>query len=111
MGLHPKRQALNNPDNTGFAKTFTGSFLVGSPKKLIGPFEKPRTKPMKNALGMTPTYDTSIKSSEIFGTCHTVHLPVLQDGKVLTHIYEQTTYGEWAGSNGATYSGAPGRER
>jgi hypothetical protein len=91
-----KRQAFNNPDNTGFAKTFTGSFLVGSPKKLIGPFEKPRTKPMKNALGMTPTYDTSIKSSEICGTCHTVHLPVLQDGKVLTHVYEQTTYGEWA---------------
>jgi hypothetical protein len=91
-----ERQALLNPDNTGFAKTFTGSFLVGPPDRLIGPFEDPRVKPMENALGITPDHHSSISSSEICGTCHTVHLPVLKDGKVIAHTYEQTTYPEWA---------------
>jgi len=91
-----ERQEFLNPHNTGFARTFTGSFLVGPPDKLIGPFEKPQVKPMQNALGITPEHNSTIKSSEVCGTCHTVHLPVRQDGKSVTHIYEQTTYPEWA---------------
>ncbi len=91
-----ERQQFLNPDNTGFARTFTGSFLVGPPDTLIGPFEAPQVKPMRNALGITPRHDTAIRSSEVCGSCHTVHLPVLQDGKTITHIYEQTTYPEWA---------------
>ncbi|KGM33115.1 hypothetical protein [Inquilinus limosus] len=105
-----ERQDFLNPDSTGFARTFTGSFLVGAPDKLIGPFEKPQVKPMQNALGITPEHNAAIKSSEVCGSCHTVHLPVLQpavpptlqtatptqDPAVITHIYEQTTYPEWA---------------
>jgi len=91
-----ERQEFLNPHNTGFARTFTGSFLVGAPDKLIGPFETPKVKPMQNALGITPEHNTTIKSSEVCGTCHTVHLPVRQDGKSIAHVYEQTTYPEWA---------------
>ena len=91
-----QRQQFLNPDNTGFARTFTGSFLVGPPDKLIGPFEKPQVKPMENALGITPMHNPAITSSEVCGSCHTVHLPVLRDGQTVAHIYEQTTYPEWA---------------
>lgn len=104
-----ERQALLNPDNTGFAKTFTGSFLVGPPASLIGQYEKPQTTPMKQALGITPEEHPTIAASEVCGSCHTVHLPVLQDGKIIAHIYEQTTYPEWAFSafrTGSTPDGA-----
>jgi hypothetical protein len=91
-----QRQALLNPDVTGFARTFTGSFLVGPPDNLYGPFKDPKTGPMKSALGITPKHDATMLSPEVCGTCHTVHLPVLHEGKTLAHIYEQTTYPEWA---------------
>jgi hypothetical protein len=94
-----ERQAELNPGFTGFAKTFTGSFFVGPPDKLYGPFEEPKMKPMKNALGIDPVHSTAILSSEICGSCHTVHLPILKDGKTLGHVYEQTTYPEWAFSD------------
>jgi hypothetical protein len=103
-----ERQALLNPDNTGFARTFTGSFLVGSPDKLIGQFEKPQQAPMKNALGITPVEDRRISDSEVCGSCHTVHLPVLRDGKLLGHTYEQATYAEWAFSGYRVGSTADG---
>lgn len=104
-----ERQELLNPDNTGFAKTFTGSFLVGPPDKLIGPFEEPKVKPMETALGITPEHNSAIASSEVCGTCHTVHLPILKDGRIIGRTYEQTTYPEWAFSayrTGETPDGA-----
>ena len=91
-----ERQALLNPDSRGFARTFTGSFMVGPPDSLIGPFEEPQVKPMQHALGITPQYHETISSSEVCGSCHTVHLPVLREGKTLGYVYEQTTYPEWA---------------
>lgn len=91
-----ERQALLNPENTGFARTFTGSFLVGAPDTIYGPFEGPLEKPMRNALGNVPTYHAAIASPEVCGTCHTVHLPILQNGTIVGHTYEQTTYPEWA---------------
>lgn len=103
-----ERQSLLNPDETGFAKTFTGSFLVGPPDVLYGPFEDPRPKPMQNALGIRPEHNAVIQSSEVCGTCHTVHLPVLHDGKTLGHTYEQTTYPEWAFSAYRTGDGPDG---
>lgn len=103
-----ERQDLLNPDNHGFARTFTGSFLVGPPDSLIGPFEAPQAKPMQNAIGISPEHHETISSSEVCGSCHTVHLPVLHDGETLGHVYEQTTYPEWAFSayrTGATPNG------
>ncbi|MCG8459313.1 MAG: hypothetical protein MI919_23805 [Holophagales bacterium] len=91
-----ERQEFLNPDNEGFARTFTGSFLVGPPDELIGPFESPKTLPMEHALGIEPVADSSIQASELCGSCHTVHLPVMRDAQVLAYTYEQTTYPEWA---------------
>jgi hypothetical protein len=71
-----ERQAFLNPDVEGFARTFTGSFLVGPPDRLFGPFEEPKTKPMEHALGIRPLHYAPVTSSELCGTCHTVHLPI-----------------------------------
>jgi hypothetical protein len=103
-----ERQAQLNPDNSGFARTFTGSFLVGPPDRLIGPFARPKTRPMQNALGITPQHDATITSSELCGTCHTVHLPILAGAEVIGHTYEQTTYPEWAFSAYRTGTGPDG---
>lgn len=94
-----ERQELMNPHLEGFARTFTGSFLVGPPDELIGPFKEPRTEPMEHALGNVPKHHETISSSELCGSCHTVHLPVLSEGQVIGHVYEQTTYPEWAFSD------------
>jgi hypothetical protein len=91
-----ERQALLNPDLKDFARTFTGSFFVGPPDRIYGPFQDPKQKPMRNALGIPPEHATALTSSEACGTCHTVHLPVMRDGETIGHTYEQTTYPEWA---------------
>jgi len=103
------RQAALNPGLTGFARTFTGSQFVGPADAIAGPFEKPEIVPMEHAIGMTPKHDTDIRSAELCGSCHTVHLPVLHAGETLGHVYEQTTYPEWAFSayrTGTTPDGA-----
>ena len=51
---------------------------------------------MRHALGIRPAKSDTITSSEMCGTCHTVHLPVMQGTQELGHTYEQTTYPEWA---------------
>ena len=93
------QQQAANPDITGFAATFTGSFLVGPPDELYGPFQEPKKKPMKHAIGIEPVHSQTITKPEMCGTCHTVHLPVLHGGKTIGHVYEQTTYPEWAFSD------------
>jgi len=97
-----RQQALNVElgNLQGFARTFTGSFLVSPPQTLYGPFPDPLTTPMRHALGTKPEHDPAIASSEQCGTCHTVHLPIVwpkKDGKpvYLGDTFEQTTYPEW----------------
>ncbi|MBT4908172.1 MAG: hypothetical protein HON62_14915, partial [Rhodospirillaceae bacterium] len=94
-----ERQQTLNPDATGLAKTFSGSFLTGPSDRIIGPVAEPRTRPMQESLGLTPHQDMSISASETCGSCHTVHLPVLHRGKTVAHTYEQTTFAEWAFSD------------
>jgi hypothetical protein len=97
-----ERQEFLNPKLKGFGKTFTGSFLVGPPDEIYGPFEKPLKKPMQHALGNTPKHNSTLAMSETCGTCHTVHLPVYFNGTRVEHdkkkasVYEQLTYPEWA---------------
>ncbi|SMC77698.1 hypothetical protein [Primorskyibacter flagellatus] len=91
-----ERRDLLNPDEDGFARSFTGSFFVAEPKKVFGPFKDVKTAPMEAALGVIPQHSDTIGSSEMCGTCHTVHLPVMEEGKILTRTYEQLTYPEWA---------------
>jgi hypothetical protein len=98
-----QRQAQLNPGLSRFAKTITGSFFVGPPDRLYGPFDDPKTKPMNHALGIDPTLSQNIMSPELCGTCHTVHLPVYSGNQTIkdvhgqnVYVYEQTTYPEWA---------------
>ncbi len=51
---------------------------------------------METALGIIPEHSDIMATSEVCGTCHTVHLPVLRAGETLARVYEQTTYPEWA---------------
>lgn len=94
-----QRQDTLNPHATGLARTFTGSFLMADEKVIYGPHKNLKKTPMKNALGLNPTTSSGISSSEMCGTCHTVHLPVLHRGETVAHIYEQTTFAEWAFSD------------
>ncbi|MDA1070481.1 MAG: hypothetical protein O2825_03615 [Proteobacteria bacterium] len=91
-----ERQEALNAGLTGFGKTFTGSFLVGPSDELYGPFADPTTAPMQNALHITPQHNSTVQEAELCGTCHTIHLPVLHQGKTIGHVYEQLTYAEWA---------------
>jgi hypothetical protein len=104
-----QRQDTLNPGTTGFARSFTGSFFVGAEDQLGGPFQDPKVKPMDHALGIQPAHDGTITSSETCGTCHTVHLPILQNGQDFGHTYEQTTYPEWAFSAYRTGESPDGR--
>ena len=57
-----------------------------------------------------PEHSQTIKTSEVCGTCHTVHLPVYSGTRVVGQSYEQTTYPEWAFSayrTGDTPDGKP----
>ena len=107
-----KQKALN-PTQTKLAATFTGTFLVGPRDEVLGPYADPKTAPMKNALGVTPRFSPDIKKSEMCASCHTIHLPVLdqvspqlveqgcKDQLAENPLacrpkrYEQTTYPEW----------------
>ncbi len=102
------RQNLLNPDKEDFARTFTGSFMVGPADTLYGPFADPKKAPMRTALGITPEKSNTLDTSEACGTCHTVHLPVFHKGEVVGRIYEQTTYAEWAFSEYRTGDSAYG---
>lgn len=89
------RQAILNPGLSGFARTFTGSFPIAAPDQVFGPFENPKERPMRNAIGMVPQHRETMSSSEVCGSCHVVHLPVLKDDRIVGYAYEQATYAEW----------------
>lgn len=90
-----QRQEKLNHGFTGLARTFTGSFPIAAPDQVFGPFEQPKELSMRNAVGMVPQHRGAISSSEVCASCHTVHLPILKDGRVIGHAYEQATYAEW----------------
>lgn len=103
-----ERQNSLNPDSTGFARTMTGSFLLGKADAINGPFADPKVLPMASVLAMKPVHNATVQSSELCGTCHTVHLPILRGTETLGYVYEQSTYAEWAFSayrTGATPDG------
>lgn len=53
----------------------TGVFRLNDADTLVGPFPDVRTKPMQNAMGITPMQDAYIQNSEMCGACHTINLP------------------------------------
>lgn len=106
-----QKQKSLNPTFSGFAATFSGSFPVGAADDLSGPFVDPLTKPMENSLRVVPKHNADIQTSEVCGSCHSIHLPVLDreqaEAECLPQTdppdpfrcfpkrYEQTTYPEW----------------
>lgn len=120
-----QKQKSLNPTFTGLAATFTGTFPLGSPDTLNGPFQDPLTKPMQNSLRVIPEHSAAITTSEVCASCHTIHLPVLDREqppdrclpqtsppdpfRCFPKRYEQTTYAEWAFS--AYRSGTLGKEK
>ena len=107
-----EKQKTLNPGLTGFGATFTGAFVLGPPGEMYGPFRDPKTKPMKTAIGVDAVHNAHITSSEMCGSCHTVHLPIRHRGETIGRVYEQTTYAEWAFSDFRTgespYGALPG---
>jgi hypothetical protein len=94
--------------------TYTGRFNVGPPTELYGPYDTDTTRPMENALGVTPLFArlfardprTGFRVAAICLSCHTIELPVFdrsghqvldEHGKPKTE-FEQATFFEWFNS-------------
>ena len=97
----------------GDESTYTGNFVTGPAHEMYGPYEDSTivTKPMENALGVTPKFadyfvSENEASSDTCGSCHNILLPVFSnEGELLGASYEQATDLEWLNSDFA-----PGRE-
>jgi hypothetical protein len=88
-----------------------GTFKVGEPDKIAGPFGDPAihdavaTHPMKESLGITPEFSAYTKSARLCASCHTINLPVIDKplihpvNALTSHEVEQATYVEWVNSS------------
>ncbi len=91
----------------GDESTYTGNFVTGPADEMYGPYQDDTvvTKPMEQALGITPQLGDQITGSDLCGSCHNILLPVFDNqGTLLGHGFEQTTHLEWVNSDFA-----PGR--
>jgi cytochrome c553 len=68
---HPEYNGLEN----FLMNATTGVFPYSPADQLNGPFDDVKTKPMENALGITPKYNPYIKDSQLCGSCHVINLP------------------------------------
>lgn len=77
--IAPPERAEGQPDynrlETYLMNGTTGVFRLTEADRLIGPYSDVRTRPMQNAMGITPVQDDYIKDSELCGACHTINLP------------------------------------
>jgi len=86
--------------NLGEERSYTGNFVTGPADEIIGPYESVVTKPMENALGITPLFADRIQSADICSSCHNILLPVFDnEGAFVKANYEQTTHLEWVNSD------------
>ncbi|WP_077411475.1 hypothetical protein [Marinicella sediminis] len=99
-------------EGLGTEAGYTGNFVTGEPGQVVGPYDSSEviTKPMQNALNITPEFGAQIKNSDICGSCHNILLPTLNNdgtphqhkapnGQLVTATYEQTTHLEWVNSD------------
>ena len=61
------------------------------------PIRRPCRWTTRSAI--VPEHNATILQSETCGSCHTVHLPIMHPDQTIGHVYEQTTYPEWAFSD------------
>jgi hypothetical protein len=96
-----------SPEGLGTPATYTGLFNTAPPNEVYGPYQDPKTLPMRQALGITPREGNHIRSSALCGSCHSVILPEIPSafpGKGpsqvsgITSGHEQATYLEWRNS-------------
>jgi len=91
---------------------YTGNFVTDKPGTVVGPYASDEviTKPMQNALNITPEFGAQIQNSDMCGSCHNILLPTFNNdgsphphtapnGQVVTATYEQTTHLEWVNSD------------
>lgn len=86
-------------DGLNIEAGYTGNFTTTPPHQINGPYENVVTKPMNNALGLTPGFGAQIADAGLCGSCHNILLPKLSNqGQILGYSYEQTTHLEWTNS-------------
>lgn len=92
-----------SPEALGSENSFTGNFVTGPLDEIYGPYEQVSTKPMQNALGITPLDGDQIADADLCGSCHNILLPVFtNEGTRTGFSYEQTTHLEWLNSDYAS---------
>jgi hypothetical protein len=107
---HHIKSTLDKSEMQFIEQDATGRFELTPAGQFEGPFEKPQTIPMKHTLGIDPVHDSYTQNGRICGTCHTIHLPVLdateggaehakaEECQNEKFSYEQATYLEWVNS-------------
>ena len=90
-----------SPEALGEEESFTGNFVTGPDSELYGPYADDTivTKPMENAVAITPKFGEQLASSAMCGSCHNILLPTFDnDGNLTGASYEQSTHLEWTNS-------------
>jgi len=80
-------------EGLGEPRTFSGRPVLGTERRMFGPFPDPATGPMRQHVNYTPTQALHVRSSALCATCHT--LTTEHQG---TEFAEQTPYLEWRNS-------------
>ena len=93
-----ERQALLNPDNRASRRPSPAASCVGPPDELYRAVRQAQDQADGGgARHQAASTRRRSRAPRCAARCHTVHLPVLpKSGKVVAHVYEQTTYPEWA---------------
>jgi len=85
----------------GQPESFTGRYVIdtstASPDRLMyGQFANPFGNPMRMHTGYTPVQGGHVSSSDLCGSCHVLHTPIVDEGgNVVGEFPEQATYLEW----------------
>lgn len=88
-------------EGLGEERTFSGRPIVGTERKIFGPFADPAQGPMQSHVNYTPVQADHIKSSALCGSCHT--LTTHHQGVAFP---EQAPYLEWRNSEFSDENGA-----
>jgi|GEM_PF-126537 len=80
---------------------YSGTFEIGTNKRIWGPFTNPFANPMIFNSGYTPVYGSQINSSQLCASCHTLLTNSVDLNGNLTgeKFVEQAIYQEWKNSN------------
>lgn len=90
-------------EGLGTAPSFTGGFVVGTQRKMFGPYSDPNGQIMEITANFVPTYGPHIEDSKLCATCHTVFTKAIdKNGKTIVELPEQIPYLEWQNSDFTT---------